>query len=129
MSQGEGTIKWGDSPGDRNGKGTGVGWLGIETITLQWVFYLSLLLMSGVFYVSCVYFSNMMHHPLTESSRFFSLLHYTFLIHLCPLFPYSDSYVFPHFVSPFCPLSSEALKGPYGYPFTVNLPMYYKFQC
>jgi len=45
--------------------------------------------MSGTFHVSCVYFSNIIHHPLTESSLFFSLLHHTFLIYLCPLFPYS----------------------------------------
>jgi hypothetical protein len=73
--------------------------------------------------------TNMMHCPLTESSHFFCLLHCTFLIYLCPLFPYPHLYVSRHFVSPFCPMSSEALKGPYGYPFTVNLPMYSKFQC
>jgi hypothetical protein len=48
MSQGEGTVKWGDGPGDRNGKGTGAGQLGIERFVLQWVFYLSFLLMSGI---------------------------------------------------------------------------------
>jgi hypothetical protein len=128
MSQGEGTIHWANGPRDRNGKGTGVGRLGVESFMLHWVFYLSLLLMSGIFFVSYVYFSDMMRHSLTESFCFFAVLHCTFLIYLCPLFPYSHLYVFPHFVSPFCPLSSEALKGPYGYPFTVNLPMYFKLQ-
>jgi len=41
MSQGKGTLKWGDCSSDRNSKGTGVGQLSVGSFMLQWVFYLS----------------------------------------------------------------------------------------
>ena len=81
-------------------------------------------------YFSCILCIFFQHHSSSSHGVF------SFLLSPPPYIPHISMstvsillYVFPHFLSPFCPMFSETLKGSYGYPFTFNLPIYSKFQC